>query len=455
MTLDNVLQKIKPSKQEEDRVKKFATELLRVSVTMSGYDCVIVGSIGKQTWLSGDHDVDLFVLFPQTVPREELEKKGLEVGKRIADAMQGKWVVKYAEHPYTRAVIRKFDVDIVPCYRIKKGENIISAVDRSPLHLEHVIENLTPAMQDSVRLLKQFCKGIGVYGSDAKNLGFSGYICELLIMRFGSFEAVLKAAKDWAVPVVVDTEVLRERQQFFDQPFVVIDPTDPKRNAAAIVSVKNVLKFIENSRQYIDTHSDSLFFPKPKKVLGPEQLKLLKARKSEFFAFSMKRPDVIDDVLYTQARKALRRIESYLKYNEFLSLRSVEHIGKRLYLIFELENWELPNVKKMVGPPIFSHKHTKEFMEKYGSAKDVFGPYVEDNRLVADKMREFPSAEVLLKKLLKMNAQELESMGIPNYIAPALANAKLLDTKKFISAIKRDKELSATVQEEYFENVRI
>ncbi len=456
--MDKVLARIKPSPQEEERVKRFATELLRVSVTASGYDCVIVGSIGKQTWLSGDHDVDLFMLFPQTIPREELEKQGLEAGKKIAEAMQGKWTVKYAEHPYTRAIIKKFQVDIVPCYRIQKGEKILSAVDRSPLHLEYVIENLTPSMQDEVRLLKQFCKGSCVYGSDAKNLGFSGYICELLVMRYGSFNGVLKAASSWQIPVIIDLEVQREKlHEFYDQPLVVIDPTDINRNAAAIVSAKNLMKFIDAARLFIKTPSNELFFARPKPRLTPEQMHMLRARKSKFLAYFMKKPDVIDDVLYTQARKALRRLESYLKYNEFLCLRSMEYVGKHVYLVFELENWELPAVKKMVGPPIFSHKHTSEFMEKYGpsSVPKVFGPYTEDNRLVADKQRDVSSASELLKKILKMTAPELEAMGIPKYVAQELVKARLLEDKQFFDALKREKDLSIAVREEYFDKIHL
>ncbi len=452
-----VLAKIKPGKKEEDRIKKFVPGLLRIAKTVSGLDVSLVGSIGKQTWLSGDHDIDLFIMFPASFSREQLEKDGLEFGKRIAAEMRGRWKIKYAEHPYTHAIISGYEVDIVPCYKIAKGDKIISAVDRSPLHLEYVLENLSPAMQDQVRLLKQFCKGIGVYGSDAKNLGFSGYICELMIMRYGTFGHAMKSAASWEIPVVVDVEVQREAagKNFRDQPLVVVDPTDPSRNAAAIVSAGNLLRFMAAAKRYNAKPSMDFFFPKPKPQLSGKEMSALKKRGTKFFAITFPTPDVIDDVLYPQLRRALRRIESHLKYNEFLVLRSCEFVGKSCALVFELENWSLPAVKKMLGPPIFSHRHSREFLDKYGKSipPKGFGPYVEENRWIADKSREFTTAASLLADLLKKKQDELQAFGIPKYIAGSFRKAKLLEDAKFFSSMKKDRALSAMLREEYFGKV--
>src|SRR5687767_11249795 len=109
-----VLAKIRPSKEEVERVKSFVSQLQSVAKTVSGLDAVIVGSLGKMTWLAGDHDIDLFLMFEQTVSREELERLGLEYGKRIVEELGGKAKIKYAEHPYVHAIVRSFDVDIVP-----------------------------------------------------------------------------------------------------------------------------------------------------------------------------------------------------------------------------------------------------------------------------------------------------------------------------------------------------
>jgi len=48
----------------------------------------------------------------------------------------------YAEHPYIKATVDGHVVELVPCYKISKGNKIISAVDRTPLHNEYVLKNL-------------------------------------------------------------------------------------------------------------------------------------------------------------------------------------------------------------------------------------------------------------------------------------------------------------------------
>ena len=40
-------------------------------------------------------------------------------------------------------------------------------------------------------------KGVGVYGAEIRVGGFSGYLCELLTLSFGSFTDILKAVSDW------------------------------------------------------------------------------------------------------------------------------------------------------------------------------------------------------------------------------------------------------------------
>ncbi|MBS7613865.1 hypothetical protein KEJ48_06465, partial [Candidatus Bathyarchaeota archaeon] len=40
----------------------------------------------------------------------------------------------------------------------------------------------------------KFAKGIGVYGADIKTGGFSGYLCELLIVSYGDFIKTVESA---------------------------------------------------------------------------------------------------------------------------------------------------------------------------------------------------------------------------------------------------------------------
>lgn len=442
-----VLKKVKPSHEETERVKRFVNQLLSVAKTVSGLDAVIVGSIGKFTWLSGDHDIDIFIMFDTSVERGELERLGLEYGKRIVEELGGKSQVKYAEHPYTHAIIKGFDVDIVPCYRIKYGEKIKSAVDRSPLHLQHVLDYIKPAMVDQVRLLKQFCKGVGVYGSDAKNQGFSGYICELLILNYNTFDNVINAASAWRPQHIINVEKhLGLSKQFKDQPLVIIDPIDPSRNVAAVVSGENFVKFVSACKKYKEKPSIKFFSPESKKPLTNQNIRALQNRETKFIALVMKRPDVIDDVLYPQLRRATNRLIHLLEHHEFHVVRALEFADKQPVIVFELEVWSLPAVKKMIGPPIFSEKHTNEFLSKY--SKNLV--YVEENEWVAETARKHKTAVALINNFLNDQPPALVEKGIPKYIAMQLAKTKAMEHYAFWKLVKKDKALSDHMRQIYF-----
>ncbi len=429
-----ILKKVKPSRTEEEKISVLVKQIIDTAKKISGLEAVAVGSIGKFTWLTGDHDIDIFIMFDYSVQREELERLGLEYGKRIAEELKGKWRVKYAEHPYTNATIHGYNVDIVPCYIIRPGERIKSAVDRSPLHLKYVLDYMKPTMVDDIRLLKQFCKGIGVYGSDAKNQGFSGYICELLVLHYLSFENVMEAAAEWEPPFVINIEqhLGVPLNKFRDHPLVIVDPVDPNRNVGAVVSGQNMIKFISSAKKFRNKPSTKFFFPSEKKPMTALQIKQLQKRETKFVGFEFRKSDVIDDVLYPQLRRATNRLLHLLEHNEFRVLRATEFVDKNCYIILELETWSLPAVKKMIGPSILIEKHSREFLSKY-SENFV---YIEDDKWVADVPRGFKTAVDLLNTFLKDTPENLAEKGIPKYIATEIAKKKVIEHHAFWKMIK-------------------
>ena len=442
---ESVLKGIKPSLQEGQEVAEFVKNLVGTAESITKKLCIVVGSIGKHTWLKGDHDIDLFIMFDASVERNVLEKDGLDFGKKITENLGGRHAIKYAEHPYVRTSLKRgstmYDIDIVPCYKIKKGETIKSAVDRSPLHLEHVLESLKPEQRDEVRLLKQFCKALGVYGSDAKRLGFSGYICELIVLEHDTLEGALAAAAKWNIPHTIGKPIGK-----FGQPLVIADPTDRKRNAAANVSAENLIRFMHAARQFIAKPSADFFMPAKKELLTAAQIKALKARETKFAAVAMEKPDIIDDVLYPQMRRCLRRVGSMLRHNEFIALRQHEWAGNEMILFFELEIWSLPAVKRMQGPSVFSKKRSEEFLGNYKDAKT----YIGHECWFAEKQRKFRDAPQLLKSLLRTGEKSLLEQGIPGSIAPLFRKARLLEHTEFWDYVKKNREFSAFLRSVYF-----
>ncbi|WP_297548722.1 nucleotidyltransferase domain-containing protein, partial [Thermococcus sp.] len=153
--ISEVLQRIRPSEEERAFVEELMKELEGIAnktIEELGLEVkpYFVGSLAKDTYLAGDHDVDLFLAFPLETPLEELRKKGLELGKAIAEKLDS-YEIAYAEHPYIRAKYRGVSVDLVPCYDVKDWKDVRTAVDRSILHTRWVNENLR-GRNDEVRL---------------------------------------------------------------------------------------------------------------------------------------------------------------------------------------------------------------------------------------------------------------------------------------------------------------
>lgn len=188
-----VLARIRPSEELTAAVDRAAVSLrsaVDAYIAEHGIpaETAFVGSYAKKTFLDGN-DLDLFVMFPKTMSKGEMVDIGLRIGDEVLHGTHS-----YAEHPYSSGKWMGVDVDLVPCYRIDPGERPITSVDRSPLHTNYVMSRMTEAQRDEVRLLKKFMKGIGAYGAEPENRGFSGYLCELLVLKYGTFEAVLEAA---------------------------------------------------------------------------------------------------------------------------------------------------------------------------------------------------------------------------------------------------------------------
>ncbi|MFH0836657.1 MAG: CCA tRNA nucleotidyltransferase [Candidatus Aenigmatarchaeota archaeon] len=443
-----VLRRIQPSIGEDKKVKELTHRVLDILEEMS-HKAVAVGSIGKHTWLSGDHDIDIFVLFSKEISRNDLEKMGLKIGTDVCNILKSKPIMKYAEHPYTRTVVGGYGIDIVPCYEIGSGEKIISAVDRSPLHLKYVLDNMKPEQRNEVRLLKQFMKGVNVYGSDVKHNGFSGYVCEILIIKYGTFEEVLRQSMHWSLPQIIDMD--QKQVNKLQGALFLKDPVDVERNAAAAVDSEKLMKFISAAKQFLRDPGKEMFFPKLVKLSGAYVSKL-KKRETYLLALKTKRPDMINDTLFPQLRKAMERIEGALIHEDFNVITAIEYADNHdIVILFEFYCEKLPGIKHMTGPPINSKLHSTEFLTKYKDAE--FGPYVIGKTWNVEIVRKYRKPEDLIKDFLKKD--NLEQRGIAKNLVEPLKKATLIRGKAVFSLIQKNKKLSDYVRRRYFDSIRI
>ena len=389
------LARIRPSPEEDKALAAMVRELLaKVEGTLKarGWDAkpFVSGSVAKGTHLTGA-DVDLFVAFPPDLPREDLETRGLALGELLERGLH-----MYAEHPYTRGFYKGIQVEIVPCYRITDASQRMSAVDRTPLHVDYVLGHLNGGQADEVRVLKAWSEGVGIYGAEAKIGGFSGYLCELLAIKYGTFRKVLEASLSWRRGEAITLDHPGSRA--FEEPLVVVDPVDPNRNVASAVRLEQMATFVHAAREYLRSPSERFFFPRPSKPLSLTKLRALaKKRGGELLAISIRVPEVTEDVLYPQLRKAHRAFQELFARRDFVVMDSrFDVAGKEAVFLFEFAVGSLPRVERHEGPPVWV-RNAKDFLEKWaGNPKTIAGPFLFGDRWTVDVVREATDAAALV-----------------------------------------------------------
>jgi tRNA nucleotidyltransferase (CCA-adding enzyme) len=387
-----VLKRIRPSRDERDRLHRVTQQVISAAqsaIKTRSLEATVdvIGSAARDTWISGDRDIDIFIGFDISTSREDLERYGLEIGKEIA--VQG-YVIGFAEHPYVKARCGDFAIDVVPHYVIENTNQLLSAVDRTPFHQRYVSEHLG-ARHDDVRLLKQFLKGAGIYGAELRVKGFSGYLCELLVIKYGSFTDVLSSAQDWKVGKCISLTGGHVRSSF-GSPLAVIDPVDAKRNVAAAVSLDSFSTFIDSARSFLERPCTKCFFPPEIAPLDTSAFRAIaKKRKTTLFGVKFTLPNLVDDIAYPQLERAHKGMWIALLRHGFSALRGdIYYDQGEALMLFETLVWELPSVERHVGPPVDTKRHASAFKKKYVKDASVLtGPFIEDGRYVVEFHRKY------------------------------------------------------------------
>lgn len=402
-----VLARVLPTDTERAAAQKMGEKLIAAVYEMAGVPAMMTGSVARGTWVKGDKDIDIFMLFPPELPREELQEKGLAAAYAVVEKFSGTAEEKYAEHPYLNAVIEGFDVDLVPCYHVASTAEMQCAVDRTPFHTRYLLPKIGPLRED-VLLLKQFAKGGGVYGSDHMTGGFSGYLCELLILAYGGFSEFMQAASAYRYGEVIDIEghypdkkTIRKK---FSEPLIVIDPTDKDRNVAAALTPTRFAEFMELARDYCAEPSRFYFIADPPTQMGKAEFAaVLKTRGTAMLAIRMKTPPYVADTVVPQLRKSMESIRSMLAAEDFRIHRAEVSMGTENSLIlFELLVSRLPEIVVRDGPPVWNHENADRFVDKYLSQEEFAGPWIEEDRYYTEVRRKYTTAESLLSDKTKI-----------------------------------------------------
>ena len=420
-----VLKKITPKKTERVRVEALSRNLEQQILIASQSEGIqakvrVEGSVAKDTWLSENPDIDIFIRLPPSIPRKNLGEIGLKIARKAAG--NARQVERFAEHPYLEAYMDGYRVDIVPCYNAKQGE-WQSATDRTPYHTDYIKKHLKTNLLGEARLLKRFMQGIGVYGAELKIGGFSGYLCELLVIKFGSFSEVTRFFAAYNRRIVIDLEDFYANREheltlLFPEPLIIIDPVDKGRNVASAVLPQKLYKFVAASRAFLEKPSIDFFYPRKLKAYSTKTLKThLQTRGSSIMFLTVKQIPAVPDILWGQLYKSKRSLTRLFELNDYKMLRDAVWSNEKniSVFVFELESLKLANIKKHFGPPLERELECKKFLNKYtNNIRVISGPYLEDGRWLVELSRKNIDAATLLKEKVEDGGKK---SGVADLIA--------------------------------------
>ncbi len=399
-----VKQKIKPTNAERKKVEDiiyFSKERIQEEISKQKIKAEIFvgGSVAKNTWTKGQHDIDFFVRF------EKNHKKIGDLLKKIVKKVFRNAKVLHGSRDYCKVNYKGYELEFVPVYNIKKPSEAENSMDASLFHVEFVKNKIkkNSKLADEIRVFKEFARAQRVYGAETHISGISGYVSELLIIYYKSFLNFVKESEKMKPKIFIDinkhyknnSEILRKLSKSkLYSPIVIIDPVLKERNASAALDNEVFSNLILSSRLFLRKPSDSFF--KKKKISIKEIKKRSNNRKTLLIIKKLKKEYPKEDVFLAKLKKALKKINKYLLRNGIAVFDYGYFIDKNtIDVFFELETKKLSKYRKHTGPPVWiSGSNFDKFMDKH---KNI---YVSGENMACDVKREFADIKKFVSKCI-------------------------------------------------------
>ena len=422
-----VLYFIQPSNKDVQKIKSIEKEIkdeIKSYKIPHIVDVKTGGSFAKDTNLKKDMDVDIFILIDKNVNEQDFERIALDVGFKALKKYNP--ITRYSEHPYVEGFANinnnnkeQIRLNIVPCYNVEKGL-WKSAADRSQYHTEYMQKMLKSDQKNQIRILKAFLKGIKIYGAELSTAGFSGYVTEVLVLKYGNFKNVIKyIASLKKKGEIISIENISNEQSYekFQSPLIIIDPIDPNRNLGTAISPESLSKFIFGARTFLSSPSINFFnINKIKHIKNFENElendeKMLPNILVLEFKYRIRSPDII----WGQLKKLTKSIARQFNDNEFTTIKNECYIDNTnsAKVIFLLNFIKLSHFVEKSGPSIFMEKEVIQFVKKNKEKSNILW-IREDMKLSCLRKRKIIDAIQFLDHSIKNGKGS--SIGIPKGI---------------------------------------
>ncbi|MFX0061155.1 MAG: nucleotidyltransferase domain-containing protein [Candidatus Hermodarchaeota archaeon] len=389
-----VSDKINPSKELKNDIKAFHRYFPKIvrekALSFPVKEIIPVGSTSRDTFLPGSTDLDYFVTL-ETDQRSLLEKLTRQITPKVAKATSAlKKEYLYAENPYARLVIpfksQIFEVDLVSTvaalnYTELREALKISGMARTPFHTKWLSPRVK-GLETEIRLLKYWLKQKRIYGT----FGLTGFLCELLLIKYKTFENLLqKFATGFFLNLVLNFDERTEielRKTFPDDKVIIADPCDVERNAAAGIQGfmgDKKLERLNQQAKYGLQNPEELFTPL---IVEPPYINV--KIKIEGYVNTAE--------IYTRLARYATKLRNTLK-NEGYDAKDVFISPKNFSIQFILDKYtQKETIVK--GPPVRLIEQAENFKKKHKVIEEREG------RLYAIDPPKYPSAKDVIEEYL-------------------------------------------------------
>lgn len=394
-TVESILSKIKPKPAETKKFQRITAQFLKKlnqQLKPARAKAILGGSGEKDTWLSGSHDIDIFVQFDY----DKYKSQSPTLSDILEDALKKTFPnVKrlHGSRDYFQLQYQTYLFEVVPILKITKASQSLNITDISPLHAQW-IKKTPQKIKDEIRLAKQFAKANNCYGAESYISGFSGYVIEILTVFYGSFEKLLQAASKWESKDIMDIKKYYKKHEVFKKinssklrsPLIVIDPVDKTRNAAAALSIEKFLLFKQKAADFLQK-PELKFFEKEKISFK----KLEKGTLHNLVYLEINPLTGKNDVVGTKLLKVFQYLKKKLVPFKFQEAGWEWDEKNKAVFYFILEKKQILPYTIRTGPPLKLEEYVKEFKKKH---KETF----EERGRVSAKI---PIKNFLLKDFVK------------------------------------------------------
>lgn len=412
LIFDEVLERIKPSKEELTEIKDTLNLEIgfikkRLGKLKIDADVFVGGSFAKNTLIRKDkYDIDIFLRFSNS-NKEDLS----QLAEKVLGKRKNVSCVHGSRDYFRINKNAKLYFEIIPVLKIKNSKEAENITDLSYSHVKYVNKKTNQKILDEIMLAKAFCHAVGCYGAESYIRGFSGYALELLVIYYKSFLKFARVVSKMKEQVIIDIEKNYKNKQEvlmdlnsskLSSPIVLIDPTYPQRNALAGLSVETFEKFKKSCIEFLKNPSIKLF---EKQKIDLDKIKnKAKKNNNEFILLEVKtrkqEGDIAGSKLLKFYKNFILEIEKYFTIKN----KGFNYSGKKSARYF----FVVKSKKEIIfdGPFLGDEKNILKFKKEHKGKT-----YIKGKRIFARRKIDFGIDE-FVKNYKKKNKKKIKEMYI-------------------------------------------